>query len=75
MTTKVAISLPDEILTAARRAVSEGRANSLSGYIAATLAERQGYEDLAALLADMAAETGEPSDDDRRWARHALGLD
>jgi hypothetical protein len=75
MTTKVAISLPDEVLTAARRAVSEGQASSLSGYIAATLAERQDYEDLAALLADMAADMGEPSDDDRRWARHALGLD
>lgn len=75
MTTKIAISLPDEVLTAARRAVSEGRANSLSGYIAATLAERQDYEDLAALLADMAAEAGGPSKADRRWARRALGLD
>ncbi|MBV8560296.1 MAG: toxin-antitoxin system antitoxin subunit, partial [Acidimicrobiia bacterium] len=48
MTTKIAISLPDEVLAAARRAVREGRASSLSGYIAATLAERQDYEDLAA---------------------------
>ena len=75
MTTKIAISLPDEVLAAARQAVSEGRAGSLSGYIAATLAERQDYEDLSALLAEMATETGGPSKADRRWARRALGLD
>ena len=31
ITTKVVISLPDEVLAAARQAVAEGRANSLSG--------------------------------------------
>jgi Arc/MetJ-type ribon-helix-helix transcriptional regulator len=75
MTTKIAISLPDEVLATARQAVNEGRASSLSGYIASTLAAHQDYEDLAALLAEMAAETGGPSDEDRRWARRALGLD
>ena len=75
MTTKVAISLPDNVLASARQAVADGRANSLSGYISSTLAERQDYEDLAELLAEMAAETGSPSDEDRRWARKALGLD
>lgn len=74
MTTKIAISLPDDVLASARQAVRDGRASSLSGYIAATLAERQDYEDLAALLADMAAETGRPSEEDRLWARQALGL-
>ncbi len=75
MTTKIAISLPDEVLAAARQAVADGRASSLSGYISSTLAERQDYEDLAELLAEMAGETGRPSDADRRWARRALGLD
>jgi len=75
MTTKVAISLPDDVLASARQAVAEGRASSLSGYISSALAERQDYEDLAELLAEMAAETGGPSDEDRRWARQALGID
>ena len=75
MTTKIAISLPDEVVAAARQAVTDGRASSVSAYIAATLAERQDYEDLATLLADMAAEAGPPSTADRRWARRALGLD
>ena len=74
MTAKVAISLPDDVLASAREAVADGRAGSLSAYISSTLAERQDYEDLAELLAEMAAETGGPSDEDRRWARRALGL-
>ena len=75
MTTKIAISLPDEVLAAARRAVANGEAASLSGYIAATLAERQDYQDLSALLAEMVGETGQPSEEDRRWARRSLGLE
>lgn len=75
MTTKVTIGLPDQVLATARQAVDEGHASSLSGYIAAALSERHDYEDLAALLAEMVAETGQPSDEDRRWARRALGLD
>lgn len=74
MTTKIAISLPDEQVEVAREAVRQGRAPSVSAYIAATLADRHEYEDLAALLAEMAAQTGSPSSEDRRWARSALGL-
>jgi hypothetical protein len=54
MTTKVAISLPDDVLASARQAVADGRASSLSGYISSTLVERQDYEDLAELLAERA---------------------
>jgi len=75
MTSKLAISLPDELVAAARRAVTEGRANSVSAYIADALADRIRHDVLTELLADMAAETGVPDEDDRRWARSALGLD
>jgi Arc/MetJ-type ribon-helix-helix transcriptional regulator len=75
MTMKIAISLPDEHVAAARRAVADGRAPSVSAYVAQTIAERLEYEDVAALLAEMAAATRPPDDDDRRWARTALGLD
>lgn len=47
----------------------------MSAYIAVTLERRIEDEDLAELLADMAAEAGHPSEEDRRWARKALGLD
>lgn len=75
MTTKIAISLPDEQVAAARQAVAEGRAPSVSAYIAKALADQGEYADLSGLLADMAAEQGTPSDEDRAWARRALGLE
>ena len=39
------------------------------------LAERREYEDLTTLLAEMAAESGDPSPEDHHWARTALGLE
>lgn len=74
MTTKIAVSLPDELVDAARRAVAEGRASSVSAYIASAIADKTRFDDLEALLSDMAAEAGPPDDADRRWAREALGL-
>jgi Arc/MetJ-type ribon-helix-helix transcriptional regulator len=75
MTTKIAVSLPDELVAAARRAVSEGRASSVSSFIAMAIADKTHFDELEALLADMAAESGPPDENDRKWARSALGLD
>ncbi len=75
MTTKIAVSLPDELVDAARRSVAEGRAASVSAFIAGAIEEHGRYDDLADLLAEMAAEAGPPTQQDRTWARHALGLD
>jgi Arc/MetJ-type ribon-helix-helix transcriptional regulator len=74
MTTKIAISLPDDLVAAARRAVADGRAASVSAFIADALEEHGRYEELAVLLSEMAAEAGPPTDEDRRWARETLGL-
>ncbi|MBA2439745.1 MAG: toxin-antitoxin system antitoxin subunit [Thermoleophilaceae bacterium] len=75
MTTKIAVSLPDELVLAARRAVTEGQAASVSAFIAGAIEEHDRYGDLADLLAEMATEAGSPTEDDRAWARQALGLD
>jgi Arc/MetJ-type ribon-helix-helix transcriptional regulator len=74
MTTKIAVSLPDELVAAARQAVADGRAASVSAFVAESIQERGRFSDLADLLADMAAEGGVPTAADRRWARDALGL-
>jgi Arc/MetJ-type ribon-helix-helix transcriptional regulator len=74
MTTKIAVSLPDELVAAARQSVAEGRAASVSAFIAEALEGHGRYGDLAELLADMAAEAGSPTEQDRVWARRALGL-
>jgi Arc/MetJ-type ribon-helix-helix transcriptional regulator len=75
MTTKIAVSLPDELVAAARQAVAEGKAASVSAYVAEALAERRADEDLARLLDEMDAEHGPPTAEHFAWARRALGLD
>ena len=75
MTTKIAVSLPDELVAAARQAVAEGRAASVSAYVAEALAERRADEDLARLLDEMDAVHGPPAAEHFAWARRALGLD
>jgi len=57
---KIAVSLPTELVQQARRAVSDGRASSVSAYVAAALEERAKIDDLALLLEEMLAETGGP---------------
>jgi len=74
MTTKIAISLPDDLAAAARQAVADGRAASVSAFVADAIEEHGRYEQLTVLLSEMAAEAGPPTDDDRKWARRTLGL-
>lgn len=74
MTTKIAVSLPDELVVAARQAVAAGQAASVSAFVADAIEEHGRYEQLAALLSEMAIEAGTPTEGDRLWAREALGL-
>lgn len=61
MTMKIAVSLPDEQVAEAKRAVAQGRARSVSAYVAAALAQQGKRKSLRALLDDMDAEYGPPS--------------
>lgn len=74
MTAKIAVSLPDEQVAAARRAVEEGRAASVSAYIAEAIRRREQEDGLASVLDDMDAEHGPPSTEDIDWARRTLGV-
>lgn len=74
-TIKVTVSLPAERVREAKRAVAEGRASSLSSYLVGALERREEGDSLAAIVAEMIAEAGEPSEHARRWARRALGLE
>lgn len=74
MTTKIAVSLPDDLVAAARQAVADGRAASVSAFVANAIKEHGRYERLAVLLSEMAAEAGPPTEEDRMWARQTLGL-
>jgi Arc/MetJ-type ribon-helix-helix transcriptional regulator len=74
MTTKIAVSLPDDLVAAARQAVADGRAASVSAFVANAIEEHGRYEQLAVLLSEMAAQARPPTEDDRLWARQTLGL-
>ena len=72
--TKIAVSLPSELVAQAQRAVAEGRAASVSGYVAHALEEQAKLDDLASLLDEMLADTGGPLTTwEKRAADRALG--
>jgi len=71
---KIAISLPEEQVAAARLAVAEGRSASVSAYISEALARRTAEEDMAEIIAEIYAQTSEPTMEERAWARRVLGI-
>jgi Arc/MetJ-type ribon-helix-helix transcriptional regulator len=56
MTRKIAISLLDDLVEQARRAVESGGAPSVSAYIAEAMSERGRRERLADVLGEMLAD-------------------
>jgi len=74
MTTKIAVSLPDHLVADARAAVQQGRADSLSAYVANAMRQHAQTETLAALLDDLDTLHGPPGLDDFAWADRVLGL-
>ncbi|WP_243858859.1 toxin-antitoxin system antitoxin subunit [Actinomyces sp. ZJ308] len=68
------MSLPDEQVISIRRAVQQGRAPSVSGFISAAVARAQQEDGLAQLLDELDRELGPVSDSDLAWADKELGL-
>ena len=62
-------------MAAARRAVAEGRAGSVSAYISQALTRRDADEEMAETIAEIYAESGQPTEEDRLWARRVPGLE
>lgn len=71
MTTKIAISLPDDQVAALKRAVAEGRAPSVSAMVSQSLAARFTADTYDAFLADLVA-AAQPSEKDYDWADNEL---
>jgi Arc/MetJ-type ribon-helix-helix transcriptional regulator len=72
---KIAVTLPPALVTRAQDAVREGRAPSISAYVAAALEEKAKLDDLKAMLDEMLAETGGPlTDRECVAADAALGI-
>jgi Arc/MetJ-type ribon-helix-helix transcriptional regulator len=74
-TTKIAVSLPEELVARARLAVRRGRASSVSAYVASALESKVTLDELALMLDQMLEETGGPlTATERRAADQALGM-
>src|SRR5260370_42099554 len=71
---KIAITLPEEQVAAARRAVAEGRSPSVSAYISQALARRDADEELAETVEEIYAEAGPPPAAARARGPRAAGL-
>jgi Arc/MetJ-type ribon-helix-helix transcriptional regulator len=72
---KIAVTLPPALVTRAQDAVREGRAPSISAYVASALEEKAKLDDLEKMLAEMLAESGGPlSVRERAAADVALGI-
>jgi Arc/MetJ-type ribon-helix-helix transcriptional regulator len=69
---RITVSLPAELVAAARRAVRQGRASSMSAYVAGAL-EKVQAEDVFTMLDEMLEETGGPiSAEERAWVDSVL---
>lgn len=69
---KIAVSLPEDQLVAARRAVREGLAPSVSALVSRALTRELDVYSLRDVAAALVAEEGEPGADDRAWADEAV---
>lgn len=71
---KIAVSLPAELVRAAKNAVKAGRAASVSGYVEAALAAHVANDD-DAWIDELLEETGGPlTPEEIAWADRALGF-
>jgi Arc/MetJ-type ribon-helix-helix transcriptional regulator len=75
MTTKIAVSLPDDLVAVAKEAVASGSAASVSAYVAAAMRVFSRTDTLKRFLDDLDDELGPPGPEAEAWAKKALGLD
>jgi Arc/MetJ-type ribon-helix-helix transcriptional regulator len=72
---KIAVTLPPALVTRAQDAVREGRAPSISAYVASALEEKAKLDELEQMLDEMLAETGGGlTESERAAAGAALGI-
>jgi Arc/MetJ-type ribon-helix-helix transcriptional regulator len=71
---KIAITLDVKQLADVRARVRSRRSPSVSAYIAKAVADSLEADSMARIVEDMKRERGEPSPEDREWARALLGL-
>ena len=69
---KVALSMPAEVLRLAKKEVANGRAKSLSAFVAEAVDEKLRRDELSEILDAMDAEHGTPNKTAKAWAKRVL---
>lgn len=73
-TERITVTLPAELANAARHAVEQGRAESVSAYVTSAVAQAAARERDDRLYSRRWAQHGVPSVENAAWALKALGL-
>ena len=71
-TSKVAVSMPADVLKLAKQQVKSGRAKSLSALVSEAVDEKIRRDELTKILDAMDAEHGKPSKAATTWAKRVL---
>jgi hypothetical protein len=69
---KVALTIPSDVLRLAQKEVKSGRAKSLSAFVSAALDEKVRRDELASILDAMDAAHGKPNQAAQSWAKRVL---
>lgn len=69
---KVAVSIPRDVLSEAKKQVRSGRAKSLSAFVTQAVAEKVRRNELEEILDAMDEANGKPSKADQAWAKRVL---
>ncbi len=71
-TTKITVTVPEELAAHIRREVEQGRYGSVSAFATRAVESMRDFEPLDLLIASMIAETGEPDEAAERWVEQAM---
>ena len=69
---KVALTIPADVLEAAKKEVKAGHAKSLSAFVSEAVDEKLRRDELAEVLDQMDAKLGPPGKSARAWAKKVL---
>jgi len=71
---RITISVPDDVVAKAQRAVAAGEADNMSAYFSRLAQREPDWVSARAIVAEMVAEAGGVSEDDIAWAEETLGI-
>jgi len=71
-TTKITVTVPEELATHIRREVEQGRYPSVSAFVTRAVESMRDFEPLDLLIASMIAETGQPDEGAQAWVEQAM---